>query len=138
MEREDIIYKELSYAVWGAELDVRNNFGSGHKESVYQEAYEDELDARGVKFMRETAIRIYTPKNGKPLKSFYKPDFIVDEKIIVEIKAVENIHPNHEVQVVNYLTATGIDEGLLLNFGGHSLEFRKKFRRRKRHAKDPF
>ena len=73
----------------------------------------------------------------KPIKVYYKgqvvgtfeADIVVDDSLIIEIKAVRALDKAHEVQLVNYLTATGIDEGLLLNFGALSLEFKKKFRR---------
>ena len=79
-ERKDILYKELSYEVWGAAIEVRKNFGAGHKESLYQDAYEQELIARKIPYEREKPIRIYHPKTGKPLKSNYRPDFVIEIK----------------------------------------------------------
>src|SRR3989338_1024208 len=99
---QDLLYKELSYQVQGAAIEVRKNFGPGHKESIYQNAFAEELKSRGMNFEREKNIKIYSPKTGETI-GFYKPDFIIDGKIIVELKAVEKIPRLFIDQLYDYL-----------------------------------
>jgi GxxExxY protein len=90
---EELLYEKLSYDLRGAVFEVRKNFGSGHKEVVYGNALAEEFLARGLKFEREKPVKIYSPKSGKIVGS-YRPDFIIDGKIILEIKAVDIIPKN--------------------------------------------
>ena len=76
---EQLLYKELSYEIQGVAMEVRNDYGSGHKESLYQNAFAEELERRNIAFNKEKSINIYSPKSGKKVGS-YRPDFIVDEK----------------------------------------------------------
>jgi len=122
MERKDILYKELSYKVWGAALEVRKNFGAGHKESLYQDAYGEELTARGVAYEKEKAIRIYHPKTGKALKSSYRPDFIIENKIIVEIKALPNVPKRFIDQLYDYLRNSEYELGYFINFAASKMK----------------
>lgn len=87
---QDLLYKELSFDVQGAAFEVRKNFGPGHKESLYQNAFAEELKIRGLEFEREKPISIYSPKTKKVIGT-YKPDFVVAGKILIELKAVEKI-----------------------------------------------
>src|SRR3989338_5175732 len=87
---EDLLHKEVSFDIQGAAFEVRKNFGSGHKESLYQNAFAEELKIRGLAFEREQPINIYSPKTRKVI-GLYKPDFIVAGKIIVELKAVDKV-----------------------------------------------
>jgi len=85
-----LLYKELSYQIQGAAFEVRKSFGSGLKETIYQKAFAEELNERNIQFEKEKSIQIFSPKTGKLIGS-YRPDFIVDEKILIELKAVEKI-----------------------------------------------
>jgi GxxExxY protein len=98
---EKILYKELSYELQGIIFAIRNDLGSGHKESIYQKALEKELLDAGIKFVREPSIRIYS-KKGEFL-GLYRPDFLVENKIIVELKAVEHISKQETARVYDYL-----------------------------------
>jgi len=116
---------DLAGQVIGLAMKVHRVLGPGFLESVYQKALLYELAKAG--FIVESDKPIHVRYEGVIVGDF-KADLIVNDELIVELKAVSGIIVEHEVQLVNYLTATGKDVGLLLNFGGRSLEFRKKFR----------
>ena len=106
-------------------MKVHRALGPGFLESVYANALAIELDEAGIAFRREEALKVLY--RGRNVGEF-QCDFLVEEDLILELKAVSALNPAHEVQLVNYLTATGIDGGLLLNFGTTSLEYKKKLR----------
>jgi len=109
-----LIYEEESYAIRGAIFEVYKTLGSGFLEDVYQLALAEELKLRNIPFEAKKPLRIMY--KGKDCE-LYEPDLICYEKIIVELKAVESLHPKHEAQLMNYLSATGYKLGLLVNFG---------------------
>lgn len=111
------LYPEESYQIIGAAMEVYNKLGSGFLEQVYQEALEIEFKKRGIQYEREKDIKI--KYDGIELNKSYKADFVCYEKIIVELKAVSAIESSHIAQTNNYLKATGIRVGLLINFGGY-------------------
>jgi len=76
----DLLYKELSYAIRGAAIEVRKNYGLGHKEVLYQRAFAEELNLRRIKFEREKPIKIYSPKTRKVIGT-YQPDFIIENAL---------------------------------------------------------
>lgn len=115
-----LLYKELSYQIQGAAIEVRKNYGSGHKESLYQNAFAEELTNRRIPFKREASIQIKSPKTGKLIGS-YKPDFIVDDKIIIEIKALQVIPRKLIDQLFDYLRNSNFELGYFINFGGQKL-----------------
>lgn len=101
----------------GCNLCMYNEMGNGFLESVYHECLEEEFTLRAIPFYTQKKLTIRY--KSKTLKQTYKPDFICNEKIIIEIKAVKEIAPEHEAQVLNYLKATGLHLGLLVNFGSY-------------------
>jgi GxxExxY protein len=113
----DIIYKEESYQTLGACFEVYKEMGCGFVELVYQESLEIELGLRDIPF--KSQVQLSLNYKGRPLKGKYIPDFVLFEKIVLEIKAVKEITPEHRAQVYNYLRATGYRLGLLVNFGHH-------------------
>ena len=119
----ELLYKELSYEVRGAAFEVKKNYGPGHKEVLYQRAFAEELALRGINYCREKAIRIYSPKTKKVIAS-YQPDFIVGDKILVEMKALEQMPPNMINQLYSYLRNSTYELGFLINFnsGGVDIE----------------
>jgi len=121
--REDLLYKDESFEIVGAAMEVHHALGQGFIESVYQEALEIELKDRNVPFKSQSPIEIYY-KNRKLTKKFIA-DFFCYDDIIVEIKAVSYILPEHEAQIINYLRATNVQLGLLINFGSKSLTFKR-------------
>lgn len=117
----------LSEKVIGCAMAVHRELGFGFLESVFHRALEIELAATGVSFESEKRINVFY--RGRTV-GFFVADLVIDGKLVVELKAVESMAKAHEVQLVNYLTAAEIDDGLLLNFGTESLQFRRKFKRR--------
>lgn len=111
----NIIHKLESFEIIGACFEVYKEKGSGFVESVYQECLEMELDERKIPFKAQVELAL--TYKGRPLKSKFKPDFICYEKIVVELKAVSGLTDEHRAQVQNYLRATKIKLGLLVNFG---------------------
>ncbi len=111
--------EQLISAVISAAYEVRITLGTGFLESVYQNALMTELESRGIKTEKETPLAV---KYKGHIVGDFRCDILVDNRIIIELKAVGLLLPAHEAQLVNYLTATGIDHGLLINFGGVKLE----------------
>lgn len=114
---EKILFKDECYAIQGAVFDVYREMGCGFLEAVYQECLEKELSIRGIPFSAQQELRL--TYKGDVLRQIYKPDFICYESIIVELKALSSTNGEHKAQVINYLKATGMRLGLLVNFGCH-------------------
>jgi len=110
-----LIYEDETYAIKGAVFEVYKTMGAGFLEAVYQESLEEELRERGIPFTPQAEIKI--EYKGKVLRQFYKADIICYDKIIVELKAVSSLFPEHSAQLFNYLKATNMKLGLLVNFG---------------------
>jgi GxxExxY protein len=113
--KKDLVYKKESYEIMGACFEVYKNMGCGFLEPVYQECLEIEFKKRSIPFESQKELEL--SYQGNTLKQKYKPDFICYQKIIVEIKAVDRIIDEHRAQLLNYLHATGLKLGLLVNFG---------------------
>ena len=119
----DIIYRDESYRIVGVAMKVHSELGCGFLEPVYQEAFELLLRREGIPFERERKLNIRFM--GEVLKKEYFADFVCYDKIIVEMKAVNELTAVHEAQVMNYLKATGFKLGLLFNFGAPSFHYRR-------------
>ena len=113
----ELIYKEEVYRIVGACLEVYKNKGHGFVELVYQDCLEIELGLQSIPFDPQRIITL--EYKGKPLDHWFTPDVICFDKIIIEIKAVKELAEEHRAQVLNYLKATGLKVGLLVNFGHH-------------------
>jgi GxxExxY protein len=111
---EKYFYKELTDKIIKAFYDVYNELGFGFLENVYQNALYFELENNQLKVEAQKTIKVYYKKQ---LAGIYKADLIVNDNVILELKAVENLVEEHELQLINYLKATNIEVGLLLNFG---------------------
>ncbi|MBR2234649.1 MAG: GxxExxY protein [Prevotella sp.] len=116
---------ELKNAVANCAKRVRSQLTPGFEEKVYQNAMVIELKDSGLNVETEVPIKVYYKDH---VVGDYRADLIVEKKMIVELKAVSAILPIHEVQLVNYLTATGIDSGMLINFGSDIIEIRYRTR----------
>lgn len=112
-----------TYAIIGAAMAVHSELGRGFLEQVYQQALEQEFLARGIPFLREVEIPINY--RGRPLGVSYRADFLCYETVVVETKALAELQGVHDSQVINYLKATGLHRGLLLNFGSPALQYRR-------------
>jgi GxxExxY protein len=112
-----LVWKEESYRIIGACFAVYNELGSGFLEAVYQECLALELTELGMPFQQNPRLRL--TYRGKPLRQVYEPDFLFFGKILIEIKAVSRIADEHRAQVINYLRASGLKLGFLVNFVSH-------------------
>jgi len=113
----EILYREECYQIQGAVFEVYREIGCGFLEAVYQECLGKELSKRGILFVAHQELRL--SYKGEPLRQTYITDFICHESIIVELKALALTTGEHKAQVLNYLKATGMRLGLLVNFGCH-------------------
>ena len=118
----ELLYKDLTFAVIGAAMEVHRILGPGFLEAVYQLALERELTVRGIVFEKQARLPV-TYKDV--FVGEYIADFIIDGKLIVEIKAVSNFNSQHQAQAMHYLAAQGCRLALLLNFGTGSLQHRR-------------
>jgi len=123
----DLLYKEETYKIIGAAMEVHRTLGCGFLEAVYQEALAIEFEKQNIPFRQEKKIQIQY--KDQTLSKYYEADFICYDKIIVETKAIKEIVGIHEAQIINYLKATELKIGLLINFGTESLEHKRLFRR---------
>lgn len=120
----ELLYKDEVYAAIDAAMDVCNHLGPGFLESVYQEALEIELFDRAVPFCSQVELPI--SYKGCGLKKYFIADFVVFEKVVVEIKALSCLTSEHEAQLLNQLKATDLPVGLLINFGNpNRLEWKR-------------
>ena len=115
VDMSDLIYEEESYVVKGAVFEVYKAMGAGFLEAVYQECLEEELKVRGIPFVAQPEIKI--SYKGKMLHQSYRADIVCYDKIILELKAVSALLPEHSAQLFNYLRATKMKLGFLVNFG---------------------
>ena len=132
---DKLILREESYQIIGACMNVHRKLGSGFLESVYQEALEKELKAKGVPFQRQKQLNIYY--DGKKLNKYFVADFVCFDQIILEIKAAGLISKNMEQQVINYLRSTNIELGILVNFGEKSLTWKRFVNTHKQRQPNP-
>lgn len=114
---EKVLYPDEAYAIQGAVFEVYREMGAGFLEAVYQECLEREFRRRGVPYRARPELPL--SYKGERLVQTYKPDFICYDRIIVELKAIKEIAPEHVAQVINYLKAAEMKLGLLVNFGSH-------------------
>jgi GxxExxY protein len=111
----ELFLREEVYAVIGAAMEVHKELGPGFLEAVYQEAMEMELEMRGIPFEPQKNLKLYY--KGRLLKKEYTPDLLCFGKLIVDLKAIDRLSGKEESQILNYLKATGLKVGLLINFG---------------------
>lgn len=114
-----LLFESETYKILGACFEVYKELGNGYLESVYQECLQLELSARQIPFVVQPSLEL--GYKGKILLQTYKPDLICYNKIIVKLKAVSIILDEHKSQVLNYLNATKLRVGLLVNFGHYPL-----------------
>ncbi len=119
----DLIFKEESYKIVGACMEVHRELGMGFKEIVYKDALEIELKMLDFKYEREKAYKI--EYKGKVLPRKFYADFVLFDSIIVEIKATPVIVNPFVYQTINYLKASGIKLGIIINFGEKSLTYKR-------------
>jgi len=119
----EIILKEEAYQIIGACMEVYSTLGAGFSEDVYQEALSIEFDDRKILFVQQCPIQVQYKKTV--LKKMFYADFVCFDQIIVELKALEKLLPQHEAQIINYLKATKMPLGLLINFGSIPMQTKR-------------
>jgi len=121
MDKQDrVLYPVLSYKVMQAVFEVHNALGPGFLESVYEEALAFELELSGIPFVRQKAVEVLY--KGKVIGS-QRLDLVIDDKIILELKAVSGLTDVFKQQTLSYLKATGLKLGILINFGAPRVEY---------------
>lgn len=115
-------YSEITQKIIGCAMKVHNTLGNGFQEVIYQRCLAIEMDKQGLGFVREKEQIIYYEGVDVGTR---RVDFLVENKILVEMKAVIHLENVHLAQAINYLEAFGLEVGLLLNFGATSLEFKR-------------
>ena len=115
---------DLTRTIIGCAYKVHNGLGTGFLEKVYENALRIELDKIGFSVKQQEPISVLY--EGQVVGDFY-PDLWINDRVIIEVKAIQTLAKEHEVQLVNYLTATGVNNGLLINFGP-SVQVKRKFR----------
>ncbi|HRK55557.1 MAG TPA: GxxExxY protein [Cyclobacteriaceae bacterium] len=118
---------ELTYSIIGCAMKVHNTLGNGFQEVIYQRCLALELEKKHIKFARELEMPIYYEDTEVGTR---RADFVIQEKVLVEIKAVIKLEDVHLAQALNYLQAYRIDIGLLINFGSNSLEYKRLYRKK--------
>jgi GxxExxY protein len=118
----ELIYEDLTRQIIGIAMRVHRNLGAGFVEKVYQRALYLEFKNSKIKFEREKEIEIkYT---GARI-GYFNADFIIDDKVIIELKATDHIGDIHLAQIISYLKAAGLKVGLIINFANKSLEWKR-------------
>jgi GxxExxY protein len=116
------LYSDLTAKIIGCAMEVHRMLGNGFQEVIYQRALEIEMRAQGLNFTREHEMKIYY--KGEDIGT-RRVDFFVEDKVMVEIKALIDLEDVHLAQAINYLEAYGLEVGLLINFGARSLQYKR-------------
>lgn len=121
---KELILKDEVYSIVGAAMEVYNELGYGFLEAIYQEAMEIELSNRNIPFQSQKSLRVYYKR--KVLNKTYIADLLCYNTVLVELKALEKLTGKEESQIINYLKATGIKVGVVINFGSkNKLEWKR-------------
>lgn len=118
----EMLYEELTKVIIECCFDVSNELGSGFLETVYEKALLIALRDKGVEAQSQVPLTVSF--RGEVIGNYFA-DILVDNAVIIELKTVHTLLPEHQAQVINYLTATGFEVGLLVNFGKPRLEYRR-------------
>jgi GxxExxY protein len=131
MINEQYKYSELTGKIIGCAMEVHKILGNGFQEVIYQRALANEMSLQGLSYSREHEMQIFYKGDEIGTR---RVDFFVEEKIMVEIKAVKELEDVHLAQAINYLEAYGMEIGLLINFGNTSLQFKRVMKPNKNHS----
>lgn len=126
LDRAMGINDELTHTIIGCAMKVHNTLGNGFQEVIYQRALAIELKRNEISFLREQEIPIFY--EGHEIGS-RRADFLIEKKVLLELKALIKLEDVHLAQALNYLTAYNLEIGLLINFGAAKLEFKRLFRK---------
>ena len=118
------LFPELSHQLVGIAMNVHNSYGFSHKDAIYQRALEEEFLTNKIKFTSQPKIPVHSKNSGKIL-GWYQPDLLIEDSIIIEIKATPYTNQNQIKQILDYLAVSNIELGYLLNFGLDRLDFKR-------------
>jgi GxxExxY protein len=122
MDSDKILYRELSYQIVGCALEVHKKLGPGFPEAVYERALEVEFNKAGLRYERQRVFRVVYEQ--RPVGDF-RADFVVEDKVILELKALTDMPKVFERQLHSYLQVSGLRLGILINFGREKLESKR-------------
>lgn len=125
MKTDDI--NELTHRIIGCAMEVHNQMGNGFQETIYQRALSIELNLNGIQHQREMEMPL--EYKGFNIGS-RRVDFFIEEKVMLEIKAVEKLEGVHKAQAINYCEAYNVADGLLINFGAERLQYHRVFNKK--------
>lgn len=120
-------YDDLTFKVIGCAMAVHRKLGPGLREDTYQRDLEVHFAEAGIAFEAQKLYEVHDGLGGGQLIGYYIPDFVVEQKVIVEIKALKGLDNSHQAQVIGYLAVSGCPVGLLINFGLRSLQNKRIF-----------
>jgi len=120
---EKLLYAELTHKIIGAAMEVHTILGPGFLEVVYEEALAHEFDLRGIVYERQKSFQVAYKAISAGV---YRPDFVIEGKVIVDTKAIKHLTEIEEAQIINYLKVTGLRVGLVINFGSLRLEYKRR------------
>jgi len=120
----ELKYKDITEKIIGASFDVHGFLGNGFQEVIYQRALDYEMSQRNLTFAREIEQDIFYKELPEPIGT-RRADFVVEDKVLVELKAIKALEDVHMAQALNYLKAYKLEVGLLINFGSKSLTFKR-------------
>jgi GxxExxY protein len=120
-------FDELTYKVIGCAMEVHKALGPGLRENSYQKALSLKLLDASLSFDEQKLIEVFENSSSDRLVGYYIPDFMIENSVILEIKALNGLNQSHIAQIIGYLAVTGCAVGLLINFGERSLRFRRIF-----------
>ncbi|MHC1736822.1 MAG: GxxExxY protein [Ignavibacteriaceae bacterium] len=129
---EEYLYKEITYKIIGCSMEVHKTLGNGFQEVIYQRALALEFKDKMIKFQREVEMPIYYKNENIGSR---RVDFLVEDNIMVELKAITELGDAHLSQALNYLEAYKLDIGLLINFGSTSLQYKRVINEKKLNRK---
>ena len=129
-----LVHSGLTGDIIGAAMEVHSYHGPGFLESIYEESLAYEFELRKIRFERQKTFNVFY--KGRAVKTFIA-DFVADSTVIVEIKAIKEITEIEKLQVINYLKASGLEVGLLLNFGAGSLDYKRLIETNQRNPRNP-
>ncbi len=118
-------YDELTYKIIGCAMAVHRTLGPGLRENTYQRDLGVKFDEGKMEHEPQKLLEVYDSGQGNILIGYYIPDFVVAKLVVVEIKALKNLDNSHLAQIIGYLAVTGCPQGLLINFGARSLEWKR-------------
>lgn len=122
-QENKIMHKDLSYKIQGMVFDIRNDLGSGHKEAIYQKALANELSRAGISFEREPAIKVYSGSGD--FLGLYRPDFSINNKVIIELKASATVTKQEKARIYDYLRNSKYELAYLINFASPKLYIKR-------------